>query len=501
MEADLCNEIAGGLVELGIRLQVRACVSDLVDRVEADCAEAHSLELERALRVALAQLDTERTRALALESRIRHLEKWKRDRTTRAEELLDEYRAECRKQIETACRNAVLEKENVECRKELGRWPKRLETISNELAVANQKNMQLRQQVEALISVQKEIQESRWFDNGEKMYAANSTTEQQEQQNSCGVLQSPEVLAFLGKADQQNLVSTCRELHNASMDRVDLGDKLVDEESLVKGPDDVWSCALCETENDSLLPVCRECKHAKPVKSAVSSPVNGAETNILTHEYEEELKKFREATDVTQNSPLTRFKSRFGLSKTAQNVPATGSTFDGLTVEQLRMVLAIDKKCKQTEAALLLRTTEMEDLKARLMTYAQTKRVLVSKLEEVESVLRATIEQRDHYRAQIASDKEVISYLDNKAHELEKVTKLLGDRQAELLREKQDIQQKLKNTCTNLEASAKDAITEKEETQHRLKAEKKLLVKEVKLLRAQVTQLTEDNARYQKLSS
>jgi len=151
----------------------------------------------------------------------------------------------------------------------------------------------------------------------------------------------------------------------------------------------------------------------------------------------------RSSTSSSKSSVGSGDAVATGAAATAAPASKKSNPFADLSLEQLRMVLAIDKRAKQLETALMSRTTEMEDLRARNNTLTHTKQVLVDTIAGKDNEIQQLVELCDQARAQTQSDREIISYLDTRSQELELVAEdgkaQAKAKDAQLMRQEEDI--------------------------------------------------------------
>jgi len=162
--------------------------------------------------------------------------------------------------------------------------------------------------------------------------------------------------------------------------------------------------------------------------------------------------------------------------------------FKGMSVANMKRVIALDKTIKELENECMEKSAEMEDLNARLSTELTRKDFLVKKIKDVEYALAKTIEQREQAKAQAASDREVINFLDLRTQELESSLKTASEDSAGARKELENAARDAAMQRDMLEAERKRGIAA--DAKHKM--EKKLLIKEVKTLRLQIQQMRAD---------
>ena len=160
-----------------------------------------------------------------------------------------------------------------------------------------------------------------------------------------------------------------------------------------------------------------------------------------------------------------------------------------LSDSELAAIIAMTEKLNKMEKEVTFLRNERGELRAKLDGTEAVKQFLIGKVRDVETKLNRSKEDEVKVTQQIASDQEVIAFLDGRVQELEKQT-------VTLVTEKSAAEEELKQ----LKASSSQKITvlsdilkyEREklrENEAEWKATKKVLVKEVKNLRAQLLAL------------
>eukprot|EP00743_Colponemidia_sp_Colp-15_P007243 GILK01007821.1.p1 GENE.GILK01007821.1~~GILK01007821.1.p1 ORF type:complete len:349 (+),score=61.25 GILK01007821.1:42-1049(+) len=128
-----------------------------------------------------------------------------------------------------------------------------------------------------------------------------------------------------------------------------------------------------------------------------------------------------------------------------------------------------------------------EDALARLNALTNVKTFLVSKLKECERALSQALAEKEDALTQVKEEREALEYQRDKCRSLEEQVKTLKQQQKDTEREHQVLTDRhaqrirvLEDLLTHANADKEDALTE-------LNNQKKVLVKEIKSLRQQLT--------------
>jgi hypothetical protein len=176
-----------------------------------------------------------------------------------------------------------------------------------------------------------------------------------------------------------------------------------------------------------------------------------------------------------------------------------------LTSPEMKAILSFKDRIRRQEGQIAELKAQKEDLAARLQVTSplqirppvlwilqSTERVkdfLVDKMRDTETALRLSIEETQALGRQKTSDSDVITFLDLRVQELERLSEELTHSQG-LLRqtlefEKANSAQKIHK----LTAAFEQAKAERDNIEAQWKGQKKLLVKEVKTLRQALSQV------------
>jgi hypothetical protein len=156
---------------------------------------------------------------------------------------------------------------------------------------------------------------------------------------------------------------------------------------------------------------------------------------------------------------------------------------------EINAIISMTEKLRSKEKQVALLIKEKEELEGKLNGSEAVKDFLISKVRDMEKIMNKSDETEKKVTQQIASDQEVIAFLDGRVQELERATRVVQ-------KEKNATQEKLKSVIAQNDkkvAVLSDMLQferqKLKENEREWKATKKLLVKEVKGCRAQIVAL------------
>uniref|UniRef100_A0A7S4I957 Uncharacterized protein n=1 Tax=Odontella aurita TaxID=265563 RepID=A0A7S4I957_9STRA len=171
------------------------------------------------------------------------------------------------------------------------------------------------------------------------------------------------------------------------------------------------------------------------------------------------------------------------------NAAMASSMASKLTAAELSVIISMQTKLRHKDGELTKLRAEKDDLAARLTGVESVKEFLVTKVKDSEKLHKDGRDELGKIARQVASDQEVIAFLDGKVQELERSLKVAENERAkaeeELSRLKNQGSQKVRVLSDMLQFE-KEQLAESE---REWKAQKKVLVKEVKSCRAQIVAL------------
>jgi len=156
---------------------------------------------------------------------------------------------------------------------------------------------------------------------------------------------------------------------------------------------------------------------------------------------------------------------------------------------EINAIISMTEKLRTKEKQVMLLNKEKEEMEGKLSGSEAVKKFLISKVKDMEEVMNRSDETEKKVTQQIASDQEVIAFLDGRVQELERLTRVMQ-------KEKTAAQEKLKLVVAQNDkkvAVLSDMLQferqKLKESERDWKATKKLLVKEVKGCRATIVNL------------
>jgi hypothetical protein len=156
---------------------------------------------------------------------------------------------------------------------------------------------------------------------------------------------------------------------------------------------------------------------------------------------------------------------------------------------EINAIISMTEKLRSKEKQVALLIKEKEELEGKLSGSDAVKDFLITKVRDMEKIMNKSDETEKKVTQQIASDQEVIAFLDGRVQELERTTRVIQ-------KEKNATLDKLKSVAAQNDkkvAVLSDMLQferqKLKENEREWKATKKLLVKEVKGCRAQIVAL------------
>jgi len=160
-----------------------------------------------------------------------------------------------------------------------------------------------------------------------------------------------------------------------------------------------------------------------------------------------------------------------------------------LSPQELQVIIAMRNKIISFEAELLKSKERQDDLMAELRGIEGVKDFLVTKLRDGETAKRTRAEDEDRTARQVASDQEVICFLDFKVMELEKSCERLQTERDALVEEANSLRKHCNKRTEFLEDMLQLARDENVTESKQKRKEKRLLVNEIKNCRYQIAAL------------
>ena len=167
----------------------------------------------------------------------------------------------------------------------------------------------------------------------------------------------------------------------------------------------------------------------------------------------------------------------------------TDSMVAKLSDKELSAIFSLTERLHQREKALASLMKEKEALVGKLEGTEAIKEFLIDKVRGIEKALKKSQEDETKVTQQIASDQEVIAFLDSRVQELERKAKSLVAEKNDIAEELVRVQDQNEKKIVVLSDMLQFEREKASENDREWKATKKLLVKEIKSCRAQLMAL------------
>ncbi|KAK1944319.1 hypothetical protein P3T76_004231 [Phytophthora citrophthora] len=167
-----------------------------------------------------------------------------------------------------------------------------------------------------------------------------------------------------------------------------------------------------------------------------------------------------------------------------------------LKPDQIKLFHDMSTRVKTIEAHLAQVQTEKEDVAARLYSAENVRDFLMGKLKDLEDTLASNMTVASKKDEQAAVDREIIGFLDAKTQEYEVALKEYAHQNNGLRIEIAQLQEDHTSKTTIIEDMVELLTDEKKELESQVRSQRKILVREVKVLRAQNQQLVIEKDHY-----
>jgi hypothetical protein len=178
------------------------------------------------------------------------------------------------------------------------------------------------------------------------------------------------------------------------------------------------------------------------------------------------------------------------------NAAMASSMAAKLSDAELNAIILMTERLKRKEDLAAQYKTEKDTLVAKLEGTESVKQFLIGKVREMENALNASFSNEMKAAQQAESDQEVIAYLDGRVQELERQYKSSQVEIKSALKELDSTNKKFTEKATVMGDMLQFERQKLQEKEREWKATKKVLVKEVKSLRAQVAMLQAEQDSY-----
>eukprot|EP00978_Attheya_sp_CCMP212_P023695 scaffold73049_cov56-Attheya_sp.AAC.2 len=168
-----------------------------------------------------------------------------------------------------------------------------------------------------------------------------------------------------------------------------------------------------------------------------------------------------------------------------------------LTAAELSVIISMTEKLKMKEKEVEEIQQEKAELVSNLETAMQQKEFSLEQLRAAEQTIYQTKQAEIKVRQQVASDQEVIAFLDGRVQELETSAQLLEESKTEIQDKLAAVRASHDKKIQVLSDMLQFEREQTAENEAQFKGTKKLLVKEVKSCRAQIISLQADRDGYE----
>lgn len=194
-------------------------------------------------------------------------------------------------------------------------------------------------------------------------------------------------------------------------------------------------------------------------------------------------------------APATPTRSAASRGST-MNAAVAQSMASKLSDQELAAIISMTDKVSKMERQVVSLEDEKEELASKLEGTEAVKQFLIGKLRDVELKLNKSKDDEVKVTQQIASDQEVIAFLDSRVQELERSSENLTQDRDAARKELESIQVTSSKKITMLNDILKYEREKLKDEETEWKATKKVLVKEVKSCRAQIVALQAERDGY-----
>ena len=178
------------------------------------------------------------------------------------------------------------------------------------------------------------------------------------------------------------------------------------------------------------------------------------------------------------------------------NASVAVSMAEKLSDSELAAIISITDKSSKLEKEVNTLRSEKEALAAKLDGTEAVKQFLIGKVRDVEQKLSSSKEEEIKVTQQIASDQEVIAFLDSQVQDLERSSDSVTAQRDGLKSELESLKVSSSKRITMLNDMLKYEREKLKDAEGEWKSTKKVLVKEVKSCRAQILALQAERDGY-----
>ncbi|KAG7399146.1 hypothetical protein PHYBOEH_009606 [Phytophthora boehmeriae] len=167
-----------------------------------------------------------------------------------------------------------------------------------------------------------------------------------------------------------------------------------------------------------------------------------------------------------------------------------------LKPDQIKFFHDMSTRVKTLEAHLAQVQAEKEDVAARLYSAENVRDFLMEKLKDLEDTLAANMTATTKKDEQAGLDREIIGFLDAKTQEYETALKEYAKQNDGLRLEIAHLREDYTSKTTIIQDMVELLTDEKKELEAQVRSQRKILVREVKVLRTQNQQLVAEKDHY-----
>ena len=156
---------------------------------------------------------------------------------------------------------------------------------------------------------------------------------------------------------------------------------------------------------------------------------------------------------------------------------------------EINAIISMTEKLRSKEKQVSLLIKDKEEAEGKLKGSEAVKDFLINKVRDMEKIMNKSDETEKKVTQQIASDQEVIAFLDGRVQELERTTRLIQKEKNAAVEELKAAKAQNDKKVAVLSDMLQFERQKVKENEREWKATKKLLVKEVKTCRVQIVAL------------
>ena len=208
----------------------------------------------------------------------------------------------------------------------------------------------------------------------------------------------------------------------------------------------------------------------------------------------------RPLSDSKTSTPVTGNNNSNTNGPLTMNAAMANSMAAKLSDAELNAIILMTERLKQKEIIAENLAKENERLLAKLDGTEGVKQFLINKVRDMEVSLSALIQNETKVVQQIASDQEVIAFLDGRVQELEHLTQMLQTEKEVVKTDLERVQNQSAQKVTVISDMLQFEREKLADQEREWKMTKKLLVKEVKNCRSQIVALQSERDGYREQS-